>query len=146
MKLEDLPSKSMFSRGSRPSGALTFGRISQASHAPLGLLQPGLTYDSPSRAASAYNCTQIFFLSLTVQKFKIWTLTANPNILSHPRLYNLALTRRVTVEQLFFRFLTQERIIPLIGTCSEKHMQEDLAIFEFTLTDDEINQIKILLI
>ncbi len=74
-----------------------------------------------------------------------WTLTANPNILQSPLLCNLALGRRVTVEQLFFRFLTQQQIIPLIGTCSDKHMQEDLAIFGFTLTDDEISQINTLL-
>lgn len=74
-----------------------------------------------------------------------WTLTANPNILSDPLLCNLAETKRVTVEQLFFRFLTQQRIIPLIGTCSEKHMQEDLTIFEFTLTGDEIKSINALM-
>lgn len=81
--------------------------------------------------------------SIRYQSF--WTLTANPNILRHPLLCNLALTKRVTVEQLFFRFLTQLHIIPLIGTCSERHMQEDLAIFEFTLTDEEVLQIKSLL-
>lgn len=74
-----------------------------------------------------------------------WTLTANPNILSNPLLTHLALTRQVTVAQLFFRFLTQQKIIPLIGTCSEKHMQEDLAIFAFTLTDHEVSQINALL-
>jgi diketogulonate reductase-like aldo/keto reductase len=70
-----------------------------------------------------------------------WTLTANPHILRHPLLHRFALARSVTGEQLFFRFLTQQQILPLIGTCSEKHMQEDLSIFDFTLTDDEINQI-----
>ena len=74
-----------------------------------------------------------------------WTLTANPRILSHPLLRSFALPRGITVEQLFFRFLTQQQIIPLIGACSEKHMQEDLAIFDFTLTDDEISQINALL-
>jgi diketogulonate reductase-like aldo/keto reductase len=70
-----------------------------------------------------------------------WTLTANPHILSHPLICNLALSRQVTAEQLFFRFLTQQQIIPLIGTCSDKHMQEDLAIFQFMLMDDEISKI-----
>jgi diketogulonate reductase-like aldo/keto reductase len=70
-----------------------------------------------------------------------WTLTANPNILSHPEICNMALRRNVTVEQLFFRFLTHLQIIPLIGTCSEKHMREDLAIFEFTLSDEEIDRL-----
>lgn len=74
-----------------------------------------------------------------------WTLTANPHILNHPLISNLALSRRVTAEQLFFRFLTQQQIIPLIGTCSEKHMKEDLAIFEFTLTDHEISHINALI-
>lgn len=75
-----------------------------------------------------------------------WSLTANPNVLCHPFLSQLAASKQVTVEQIFFRFLTQQKIIPLIGTCSEKHMQEDLAIFEFTLADEEIDQIHKLLI
>ena len=74
-----------------------------------------------------------------------WTLTANPNILNNPILYNIAKIKQVTVEQLFFRFLTEQKIIPLIGTCSEKHMQEDLAIFKFTLTDDEMGLINTLI-
>jgi diketogulonate reductase-like aldo/keto reductase len=74
-----------------------------------------------------------------------WTLTANPNILAHPLLVDIALNKGVTVEQLFFRFLTQLQIIPLIGSCSEKHMQQDLAIFNFTLTDDEVSKINRLL-
>ncbi len=74
-----------------------------------------------------------------------WTLTANPNILSQPLLRGLASTKKVTQAQLFFRFLTQQGIIPLIGTCSEKHMQEDLAIFDFTLDGHEISQIQSLL-
>lgn len=74
-----------------------------------------------------------------------WTLTANPDVLSHPLICNLALSRQVTVEQLFFRYLTQQQIIPLIGTCSDKHMKEDLAILQFTLKDDEISQINALL-
>lgn len=74
-----------------------------------------------------------------------WTLTANPHILRHPLLVNFASNKSITTEQLFYRFLTQLQIIPLIGTCSEKHMQEDLVIFDFTLTNDEINQINALL-
>lgn len=70
-----------------------------------------------------------------------WTLTANPHILKSPVLLELAKAKLVTVEQLFFRFLTELQIIPLIGTCSDKHMQEDLAIFEFNLTHAEIKRI-----
>ena len=74
-----------------------------------------------------------------------WALTANQHILDYPALQHLAAGRQVTAEQLFFRFLTQQLIIPLIGTCSERHMQEDLSIFDFTLTDREISQINSLL-
>lgn len=70
-----------------------------------------------------------------------WTLTANPHLLSDPFLLDLASAKGVTVEQLFFRFLSELDIIPLIGTCSEKHMQEDLAIFSIPLTGEEVVQI-----
>ena len=36
-----------------------------------------------------------------------------------------------------FRYLTQVDVVPLTGTRSEAHMHEDLAIFEFQLTDRE---------
>lgn len=74
-----------------------------------------------------------------------WTLTANPHILTNPVLLHIALARQVTTEQLFFRFLTQQKITPLIGTCSEIHMKQDLAIFAFTLTDEEMDVIHALL-
>lgn len=93
-------------------------------------------YDKTLRAWSSEK--NIFYQSF-------WTLTANPNVLKSPLLCDLALTKGVTAAQLFFRFLTQQQIIPLIGSCSEKHMQEDLAIFDFTLTSDEIDQIQTLL-
>lgn len=39
-----------------------------------------------------------------------------------------------------------QNIPPIIyGTCSDKHMQEDLGIFNVTLTEDEVNQVKDLL-
>jgi diketogulonate reductase-like aldo/keto reductase len=47
--------------------------------------------------------------------------------------------------QLFFRYLTQIGIIPLTGTTSEQHMRDDLAIFEFELTDEECQQVDRLL-
>lgn len=71
-----------------------------------------------------------------------WTLTANPHILSHPLVVGIAKTRSVTEAQVLFRFLTQMNIIPLIGSCSDKHMKEDLAIFDFSLTSDEMHSIQ----
>jgi diketogulonate reductase-like aldo/keto reductase len=68
-----------------------------------------------------------------------WTLSANPHILQS--LSGIAASKGVTGAQIFFRFLTQVGIIPLIGTCSAKHMQEDLAIFDFMLSNEEMEQI-----
>ncbi|MBA3603291.1 MAG: aldo/keto reductase [Parachlamydiaceae bacterium] len=75
-----------------------------------------------------------------------WTLTANPQILSHPLVRSLSVIKGVTEAQLFFRFLTHLKITPLIGSCSEKHTKEDLAIFDFTLSNAEIASIETLIL
>jgi diketogulonate reductase-like aldo/keto reductase len=74
-----------------------------------------------------------------------WTLTANPNILSDITLQSLATKYNRSASQVFFRYLTQIGIVPLTGTTSLTHMQEDLSIFEFQLNPDECNSIGILL-
>ena len=66
-----------------------------------------------------------------------WTLTANPQLLDHVIVEGLAASYERTPEQVFFRYLTQIGIIPLTGTTQASHMREDLAIFDFELTDDE---------
>jgi diketogulonate reductase-like aldo/keto reductase len=66
-----------------------------------------------------------------------WTLTANPHVLAHATIAALAKKYRRTPAQIFFRYLTQSGVVPLTGTRSEAHMREDLAIFDFELTDAE---------
>jgi Aldo/keto reductase family len=66
-----------------------------------------------------------------------WTLTANPQVLSHRTVRELASKHRRTPEQILFRYLTQNDIVPLTGTRSEAHMRQDLAIFEFELAELE---------
>jgi diketogulonate reductase-like aldo/keto reductase len=66
-----------------------------------------------------------------------WTLTANPHILAHAAVTCLASKYGRTPEQILFRYLTQSDVVPLTGTRSKTHMREDLAIFEFELTDRE---------
>ena len=66
-----------------------------------------------------------------------WTLTANPHVLAHATIAVLARKYRRTRAQIFFRYLTQSGVVPLTGTRSEAHMREDLAIFDFELTDAE---------
>jgi diketogulonate reductase-like aldo/keto reductase len=63
-----------------------------------------------------------------------WTLTANPHLLAHATITALASTYKRTPQQILFRYLTQTGVVPLTGTRSETHMNEDLSIFEFELT------------
>lgn len=74
-----------------------------------------------------------------------WTLTANPTVLTHPALQMLAMKYQRSAAQIFFRYLSQIGIIPLTGTDSERHMREDLAIFDFELADDECEAVERLL-
>jgi len=74
-----------------------------------------------------------------------WTLTANPDLLANPLLQKQAQEFQKTKEQIFFRFLTQIGIVPLIGTCSDTHMKEDLDIFSFKLPHDVISEMKSLI-
>lgn len=74
-----------------------------------------------------------------------WTLTANPAILEHGTVQDLAETYQRTPAQIFYRYLTQIGLIPLIGTTSIRHMQEDLAIFDFELLQTECGKLTCLL-
>ncbi|MBI3560108.1 MAG: aldo/keto reductase [Gammaproteobacteria bacterium] len=74
-----------------------------------------------------------------------WTLTANPHILNSETVRNLAAHHHQTPAKIFFRYLHQVGIVPLTGTKSEQHMQEDLAIFDFSLTGDEVIKLSLLL-
>ncbi len=70
-----------------------------------------------------------------------WTLTANPHILAHRAVTDLASKHRRTPVQILFRYLTQIGVVPLTGTRAEKHMREDLGIFEFELSEPECRAI-----
>lgn len=74
-----------------------------------------------------------------------WTLTANPHVLAHRTVRRLAARYGRTPEQILFRHLTQSDIVPLTGTRSEEHMREDLAIFEFELSEAERAELDALL-
>jgi diketogulonate reductase-like aldo/keto reductase len=67
-----------------------------------------------------------------------WTLTANPKVLASPTVTALAGKYQRTAPQILFRYLTQIDAVPLTGTSSELHMQQDLAIFEIQLDATEI--------
>ena len=66
-----------------------------------------------------------------------WTLSANPRVLAHRTVRELAAKYRRTPAQILFRYLTQNDIVPLTGTRAVPHMRDDLGIFEFELTEFE---------
>jgi diketogulonate reductase-like aldo/keto reductase len=74
-----------------------------------------------------------------------WSLTANEHILTSATLRDLAEQYYKNPAQIFFRYLTQTGVVPLTGTSSVQHMRDDLDIFEFTLTTNDLNAVGLLL-
>lgn len=84
-------------------------------------------------------CTQ---QGIIYQSF--WSLTANPHILASTPVVSLAKKYDKTQAQILYRYLNHLGIVPLIGSTSKQHIEEDLNIFSFDLTDDEIGEIKLI--
>jgi diketogulonate reductase-like aldo/keto reductase len=80
---------------------------------------------------------------ITYQSF--WTLTANPHILQSAWMRGLSRDLDRTPAQIFFRLLMQTGIVPLIGTTSEDHMQEDLAVLDFDLPEEQVYRLQAIL-
>jgi diketogulonate reductase-like aldo/keto reductase len=78
--------------------------------------------------------------SIAYQSF--WTLTANPDIINSRLVKQLAQKYQKTPQQIFFKFVRHQKIIPLTGTTSDKHMIEDLQVESMqSLAPDEIEAI-----
>jgi len=73
-----------------------------------------------------------------------WTLTANPHLLDSGPVRAAAAAHRATPAQVLYRALTQLGVVPLIGTTSREHMDEDLRIFGFELSMQELAGIRAL--
>jgi len=69
-------------------------------------------------------------------------LTANRQVLGDPKFQAIAKRLGAGPAQVIFRFAMQIGMLPLTGTTSEKHMQEDLEAEELTLSDDEVETIE----
>jgi diketogulonate reductase-like aldo/keto reductase len=93
---------------------------------------PDTRYDRRVRAFCSRN-------NIIYQSF--WTLSANPHILTHRTMAALSDRYGRSAPQILFRYLTQIGVAPLTGTRSPEHMREDLAIFEFALTESERAQL-----
>ncbi len=74
---------------------------------------------------------------ITYQGFSL--LTANAAELRHPDVAELARKKDATIPQLVFCFAARVGMLPLTGTTSRQHMEDDLAAASIDLTDDEVH-------
>ncbi len=68
-------------------------------------------------------------------------LTANVPVLSDSYVVAIARRLKITEPQVIFRFATQIGILPLTGTTDAEHMKEDLGVWDFELSADEIQMV-----
>ena len=69
-------------------------------------------------------------------------LTANVEVLRHPRVVGLASKAGVTPAQLIFAFARAIGILPLTGTTDADHMKQDLASSGLTLSPEAVREIE----
>lgn len=69
-------------------------------------------------------------------------LTANAHELDRPAFWEIVERAGRTPAQVIFRFAHQVGMLPLTGTTDPDHMREDLQIFDFELTDEDVRAIE----
>jgi len=69
-------------------------------------------------------------------------LTANRNVLVDPRILSIADRVHFHPEQVIFRFAMQAGMVPLTGTTAKRHMIDDLQVYNFELTPQEVSFIE----
>jgi len=69
-------------------------------------------------------------------------LTANPEVLQHPLVVDIAVRNRVTPAQVVFAFALAVGMLPLTGTTDAEHMKQDLASHALARSDDEVAAIE----
>lgn len=74
-----------------------------------------------------------------------WTLTANPHVLGSFEVTRAAEKYARTPAQILYRYLCHRSVVPLIGSTSAEHLQQDLDIFSFELAREEIGAMDSLL-
>ena len=69
-------------------------------------------------------------------------LTANVEVLHHPRVTALATDLKVTPAQIVFSFSRAVGMLPLTGTSSAEHMKQDLASRDLVLSPESVKVIE----
>src|SRR5256712_14158457 len=88
------------------------------------------------RAVRAF-CTE---RKIVYQGFSL--LTANPEVLRHPLVADIAARRKATPAQVVFRFAQGIGMLPPTGTSDAEHMKQDLASRDLSLSADEVQAIE----
>jgi len=71
-------------------------------------------------------------------------LTANPRVVGSAAVRRAAERLGAEATQVIFRFAMQVGMLPLTGTTNSRHMQDDLAAVDLSLTADEVKEIEAL--
>jgi diketogulonate reductase-like aldo/keto reductase len=66
-------------------------------------------------------------------------LTANPEVLSHPLVTDLAAGAGVTPAQIVFAFARTVGMLPITGTSDATHMKQDRASLELSLSSEAVS-------
>jgi diketogulonate reductase-like aldo/keto reductase len=69
-------------------------------------------------------------------------LTANLDVLRHPRVSEIAARRGAVPAQVVFRFALAVGMLPLTGTSDPEHMRQDLAAGALALAPDEVRTLE----
>jgi diketogulonate reductase-like aldo/keto reductase len=69
-------------------------------------------------------------------------LTANREVLAHRATHAIAARLKATAPQVIFAFARAVGMLPLTGTSSPQHMDEDLRALDLELTADEVGQLE----
>lgn len=62
-------------------------------------------------------------------------------VLKSPTVLSISKETGKTPPQVFFRFVVQQGIVPLTGTTDRLHMNDDLQVFDFELSDSQVAEI-----
>ena len=86
---------------------------------------------------------ELAYLKAQDIQMQAWSpLSAGQNDLFHNAvLVRIGAAYGKSAAQVVLRWLTQRGIVPLVKSSNEQRMRENLDIFDFTLTDDEMRQI-----
>ncbi|KAH3857718.1 aldose reductase-related protein 2-like isoform X2 [Dreissena polymorpha] len=70
-----------------------------------------------------------------------WRETGEPNVFEDPVLKEIATVKRKTTAQVILRFHIQRGLVVIPKSIRTSRIQENIQIFDFTLTDDEMSKI-----